>query len=480
VNVLLRWFAAWSAGLVLIFLACPTQWRGLPFMLLTLSALLAVWSGARRSPAGTRSPWWLLLAMLGFFNVGNLVWIWDVEVRHHATGDGGLADLFFTVANVCSLAGALTVVVRRGRRDIGGVIDSAVAALAFGGLLWDAVVLPHLTVTETPLGRQVALFFSLFVMCGTTGALARVSLASGTRLPAVRMLAWAMAGAMSGNLAAIFFTDPATGVRPDWTNALFLIGYAFTACAALHPSAITVTQPGPAPADDLTTLRLAFLGAMTALIPIVGGVRMMAGQPSAGILVAFGSAGIVPLVMLRIARLAAQRRLAEKRLRRLATTDALTGLPNRAACLADLTTALAERTTGIAVIFCDLDGFKAVNDRLGHAAGDAMLAAVAGHLRDDIGSEDQVYRLAGDEFVIICSGDAVDTIAARIRDLVTQPIPLGAEKVRIGVSAGVAYAAPGDTTDGLIVRADLAMYDAKRSKRIGALSMSVAAESVAA
>jgi diguanylate cyclase (GGDEF)-like protein len=132
------------------------------------------------------------------------------------------------------------------------------------------------------------------------------------------------------------------------------------------------------------------------------------------------------------------------------------------------------------VIFCDLDGFKAVNDRLGHAAGDALLAAVAGHLRDDIGSEDQVYRLAGDEFVIICSGDAVDTITARIRDLVTQPIPLGAEKVRIGVSAGVAYAAPGDTTDGLIVRADLAMYDAKRSKRIGALSMSVAAESVAA
>ncbi|MEU4626335.1 GGDEF domain-containing protein [Actinoplanes sp. NPDC023801] len=478
--MLLRWFAAWSAGLVVLFLVCPTEWRGLPFMLLTLSAVPAVWSGARRSPAGTRSPWWLLLAMLGFFNVGNMVWLWDVEVRHHATGDGGLADLFFTVANVCSLAGALTVVVRRGRRDVGGVIDSAVAALAFGGLLWDAAVLPHLTATGTSLGRQVALFFSVFVMCGTMGALARVSMASGPRLPAVRLLAWAMAGAMSGNLAAIFFTDPATGVRPDWTNALFMMGYACVACAALHPSAITSTQPGPAPADDLTPLRLTFLGTMVALIPIVGGIRMMAGQPSAGILVAFGSAGIVPLVMLRISRLAAQRRLAEQRLQRLVTTDALTGLPNRVACMADLTTALAGSPAGTTVIFCDLDGFKAVNDRLGHAAGDALLVAVAERLRDGVPGGYTVYRLGGDEFVFICPGDAVDTITARIRDLVTQSIPVGAGNVRIGVSAGVAHAVPGDTTDELIVRADLAMYDAKRSKRIGALSLSVAAEPVAA
>jgi diguanylate cyclase (GGDEF)-like protein len=478
--VLSRRFAAWSAGLILIFLAVPTQWRGLPFLVLTLSVIPAVWSGARRSPAGTRSPWWFMLAMLGFFNVGNLVWLWDVEVRHHATGDGGFADLLFAVANICSLAGALIVVVRRGRRDVGGVIDSAVAALAFGGLLWDAAVLPHLTATGTPLGRQAALFVSLFVMCGTMGALARLSMASGTRLPAVRLLACAMAGAMSGNLASIFFTDPVTNVRPDWTNALFLVGYACTACAALHPSAITVTQPGTAPADDLTPLRLTFLGAMIALIPIVGGVRMIAGEPSAGILVALGSAGIVPLVMLRIARLAAQRRAAEKRLRHQATTDGLTGLPNRAACLADLIAVLTGNPAGTAVVFLDLDGFKSVNDRLGHAAGDALLTAVARRLREDIRSEDMVYRLGGDEFVIICGSDVVEAVATRIRDLVTRPISIGAEDVRIGVSAGVAHAVPGDTTDGLITRADLAMYEAKRAKRIGSLSITVAPEPVAA
>ncbi|MEU8663685.1 GGDEF domain-containing protein [Actinoplanes philippinensis] len=474
--MLLRWFALWSAGLVLTFLVSPTEWRGLPFMLLTLSAIPAVWSGARRSPAGTRSPWWLLLSMLGFFNVGNAVWLWDVEVRGQATGDGGLADLFFTVANVCSLAGALVVVVRRGRRDVGGVIDSAVAALAFGGLLWDAAVLPHLTATGTPLERQVALFVSLFVMCGTIGALARLSMASGSRLPAVWLLALAMAGAMGGNLASVFFTDPATGIRPDWTNALFLIGYACTACAALHPSATTVTQPGPARADDLTALRLTFLGAMTALIPVVGGVRMMSGQPSAGILVALGSAGIVPLVMLRIARLAAQRRSAEERLRRLATTDGLTGLPNRVACLTDLAGMLAGRPAGLAVIFCDLEGYTAVNDRLGHAAGDSLLIAVAARLR----GADPVYRLGGDEFVIVCPADTVDAAAARMRALAAQPIMIDGEPMSIGVSAGVAHAVPGDTTDELIGRADLAMYDAKRSKHIGGLSMRVAGEPAAA
>ena len=479
-NVLLRWYASCSAVLLLIYVVSPTAWRGVPFMLVSLSAVPAVWSGARRSRTGARSPWWLMLSMLGFFNIGNLVWIWDVEARGNASGDGGLADLFFMLANMCSLAGALTVVVRRGRRDIGGVIDSAVAALALGGLLWDAVVLPHLTATGTPLGRQITLFVSVFMMFGTMGALARLSMASGTRLPAVRWMAWAMAGGMGGNLAAIFFTDPATGARPDWTNVPFLIGYACVACAALHPSATTVTQPGTAPADDLTAARLSFLGAMIALVPVIGGVRMMSGQPSAGILVAIGSAGIVPLVMLRIARLAAQRRAAEKELRRLATIDGLTGLPNRVACLADLTTALAERPAGLAVIFCDLDGFKALNDRLGHAAGDALLVAVSRWLRADIRTEERVYRLGGDEFVIVCPGGAVEAIAARIRSLVTQPIPVGAGDVRIGVSAGVAHAVPGDTTDELMVRADLAMYEAKRIKRIGALSISVAPEPVAA
>jgi diguanylate cyclase (GGDEF)-like protein len=185
-------------------------------------------------------------------------------------------------------------------------------------------------------------------------------------------------------------------------------------------------------------------------------------------------------VMLRIARLAAQRRTAEKLLRHLATTDGLTGLPNRAACLAGLTTALAGDPAGTAVVFLDLDGFKSVNDRLGHAAGDALLTAVARRLREDIRAEDMLYRLGGDEFVIICGSDVVDSIAARIRDLVARPIPIGADDVRIGVSAGVAHAVPGDTTDGLIIRADLAMYDAKRAKRIGALSISVAPEPVAA
>ena len=81
-------------------------------------------------------------------------------------------------------------------------------------------------------------------------------------------------------------------------------------------------------------------------------------------------------------------------------------------------------------------------------------------------------RLGGDEFVLVCRGaDAVEEICERIRDMVAHPFPAAGEQVRIGISLGVARARRGDTTDDLVGRADLAMYEAKRAKSVGALSL---------
>jgi diguanylate cyclase (GGDEF)-like protein len=116
-----------------------------------------------------------------------------------------------------------------------------------------------------------------------------------------------------------------------------------------------------------------------------------------------------------------------------------------------------------------------VNDRLGHAAGDQLLVAVAELLRGCMREGDQVSRLGGDEFVIVCRGtDAVEVIGDRIRAMVAEPFETGGEQVRIGVSIGVAHAWAGDTTDDLIGRADLAMYEAKRVKSVGVVSLAVA------
>ncbi|MEU8610486.1 GGDEF domain-containing protein, partial [Actinoplanes sp. NPDC048791] len=480
--VLLRWYAVLSFALVAGNPVLSYDARTVPFLLVTLGAIPAVLIGARRSPRTARLPWWLLLAGLVVFNLGNCAWLWVVYAQGRISGDGSPADALFSLANLLMFAGAMVVVLRRGRRDIGGVIDSAITALALGGLLWDTVLLPQLTATDVPMGRQGALFVNVLVMAGTLGALLRVSLVAGGRLPALWMLAAGMAAGLVGNVAAAMTIDPVSGVRADWTNMPFLVAYALLGCAALHPSSALILQPGRPPDDDLSATRLAFLGIMTALIPVVGGGRVVFGLESDGLLIAVGSAAVIPLVMIRIARLAGQRRRAERALRRMATHDALTGLPNRAACLERLETDLADLRTGhpagLAVLFTDLDGFKPVNDRLGHAAGDELLIAVAGRLRGCVREQDLVSRFGGDEFVVVCRDTdpraAVDAICARIREMVEQPLTVGGESVRIGLSVGVAFAGPAATTDDLIGRADLAMYAAKQSKSIGTLSLALA------
>ncbi|GAB1642409.1 diguanylate cyclase domain-containing protein [Krasilnikovia sp. MM14-A1259] len=478
-----RWYALASFGLTAAYLAFPGELRGIAFLLITLGAIPAAVMGARRSKGTGRMPWWLLLTALTVFNVGNVLYFWYVYVQHRPTADGTLADLLFSTANIFVFAAALTIIVRRGRRDVGGMADAALTSLAVGGLLWDVVLLPHLTALGMTEPRQMALFVNIFLTLGTFGALLRVSKAAPERLVTVTLFSVASGATLIGNVTSALVSDP-HGVRPDWTNVPFLLAYSALTAAAVHPSAAQATRLTPAPKDDLSPGRLTFLGAMMALIPLVGGGRVLFGLPTDGVLLAIGSALVVPLVMVRIAALSAQRRQAEQALRRMAAQDSLTGLPNRGACLERITAALAEpvpcpdAAPWLAVLFCDLDGFKPVNDRFGHAAGDQLLIAVADRLRSCVRDTDLVSRFGGDEFVIVCqatdSRAAVTAVCERIRTMVRQPITVAGQTVQIGISVGVAFAEPGSTTDGLVGRADQAMYKAKQSKALGNLSLAAA------
>lgn len=155
-----------------------------------------------------------------------------------------------------------------------------------------------------------------------------------------------------------------------------------------------------------------------------------------------------------------------------ATHDPLTGLPNRTSAVG-LLDALRLRTprTGhdTAVLFCDIDRFKDVNDTWGHAAGDAVLTATAQRMSAVIRSGDLVARIGGDELLVVLDGvhgldDAV-VMATRLREAVAQPIEAGGRSIAVTLSIGVAVAKGDDSVAQLLERADGALYEAKRSGR---------------
>jgi len=158
-------------------------------------------------------------------------------------------------------------------------------------------------------------------------------------------------------------------------------------------------------------------------------------------------------------------------LRRRATFDEVTRCHNRASTMEALEAALAasDEHGEPAVIFLDLDRFKEINDRLGHAAGDELLAIVANRLLRAVRREDLVGRMGGDEFLVVCpgitsSGQALRA-ATRLADAFRHPIRLKATHVSCRASIGVAWAAGAHgEADALVSQADAAMYEAKRQR----------------
>lgn len=122
---------------------------------------------------------------------------------------------------------------------------------------------------------------------------------------------------------------------------------------------------------------------------------------------------------------------------------------------------------GLAVLFCDLDGFKSINDRFGHHTGDAVLIEVARRLTGAVRDGDTVARLGGDEFVVLADGlapaDATD-LAVRLRNAITPPIRVDGRAVRVGASFGIGWAGCGMTAEEVLHSADQRMYVEKRSR----------------
>jgi diguanylate cyclase (GGDEF)-like protein/PAS domain S-box-containing protein len=156
-------------------------------------------------------------------------------------------------------------------------------------------------------------------------------------------------------------------------------------------------------------------------------------------------------------------------LRIRATFDALTGCHNRASVISLLDDALRRAPDTTWVLFLDLDGFKTVNDTLGHATGDEVLIHVADELRSIIRDDDAVGRLGGDEFLVVLTGldrtEQAAAVADRVSMVLNRTIDIAGSPVQLGASIGLARGDAADTGAALTARADAAMYEAKLRRK---------------
>ena len=200
-----------------------------------------------------------------------------------------------------------------------------------------------------------------------------------------------------------------------------------------------------------------------------GGIRHIESQGN----VVHDASGKVSRVVV-VSRDVTERKKIEENLRHLSYHDMLTGLPNRILFSDRLKQAIAaakrDKRHILSMMFMDLDNFKEINDRFGHAAGDLALKEVASRIQDCLRESDTAARMGGDEFVVLLptieTPDDAIIVAKKIRHALYQPIDLGNHGLTVTTSIGiVVYPEHGSEEEALLKNADAAMYHAKESGR---------------
>jgi diguanylate cyclase (GGDEF)-like protein len=320
----------------------------------------------------------------------------------------------------------------------------------------------------TVLARVVSLAYPVADIL-VLAVLARLATGRGDRPPAYRLFV-ASTGLMLVGDVIYALLELTIGYQPgNAVDVTWLGMYVLAGAAALHPTIVLISRPAPPVAEGTVRRgRLVALAVASLMAPSVLAIEWLRGMP---IDVPVIVAGCAVLFLLVIARLHGLVRLLTDTLRvveKQASTDQLTGLANRRLFHDQWQGALNRSVGPTALLYIDLDGFKPVNDTLGHEAGDAVLVAVADRIRQIVRTGDVVARLGGDEFAVILpwTDDATARfVAQRIVEALGEPFPTPVRPVFIGASIGVVTAVHGDDPDHELRRADAAMYAAKTAGR---------------
>jgi diguanylate cyclase (GGDEF)-like protein len=367
---------------------------------------------------------------------------------------------------VLALAGLLLLPAprldRRGALRL--LLDVLMVGTAFGVASWALIIAPGL---NRPGGEQLVRDYGLPYSAAAVVTLAVVVLVAarggGRWLVPVLLVCAGLAVRAVGRLTLVglLIRDEYAGGGP--LDLLWPIGFVLLAVAAVCPPAapagvVRLARPA-SPAEKGTRARvlLPYLPVAVALI-----AAAVAGPGLRGPGLVLGSVAVIVLLLMRQVLTALDNAAFAAEETRMAYSDPLTGLGNRALLAAEV--ARAQRGGGrLSLLLLDLDGFKAVNDSLGHEAGDRLLVRLAQRLVATVGPDDVVARLGGDEFAVLVEaatpGAGLRT-ARRLLDALSAPVEFSGRTVRVTVSIGVVEQVGGDPGD-VLRDADVAMYAAK-------------------
>ena len=446
------------------------------YVSLSASVVAAVLYGVRLHRPAHRTPWLVVAA-------GQLCWVLADSTLYyqydvlHIDAYPSISDAFYLLGYPLLALGMLLLIrAKKQGRDLPGLLDSLTVTAGLAIVSWAFLTEPTIQASTDRLGAAAVSAAYPLADILLIAVLIRLLVSSGGRNRSLHLLLV--------SLGLLIVADSLTAANELYTagpddlmELLWLSSYVCWGAAALHPSMARITAHGEVRRRPLRAQRIVAMTLATLVTPGILAVQTLAGLRTSVWAVILGSVVMFLLVLARmnvainqIAAMSRQRKLLQEELHHQASHDALTGLPNRAQALLLVNQALERaRRTGddVTVLFVDLDGFKGVNDTMGHRAGDEVLRVVARRLTAAVRHGDVAARLGGDEFIVMlegaAGGDTVAQVAERVIDAVSETISLGPDNdVRVGASVGVASSPAGaGTADELVHDADQALYRAK-------------------